>query len=39
MLNGTTNYILTKMYEEDMTFEEALKEAQNKGIAETNPYL
>ncbi|HDV8362727.1 MULTISPECIES: homoserine dehydrogenase [Bacillus] len=39
ILNGTTNYILTKMYEEDMTFEEALKEAQNKGIAETNPIL
>ena len=29
---------LRKMYEEDMTFEEALKEAQNKGIAETNLY-
>ncbi|MCU4770632.1 homoserine dehydrogenase [Bacillus toyonensis] len=39
ILNGTTNYILTKMYEEDVTFEEALKEAQNKGIAETNPIL
>ncbi|EJR54889.1 hypothetical protein IIM_01829 [Bacillus cereus VD107] len=39
ILNGTTNYILTKMYEEDITFEEALKEAQNKGIAETNPIL
>ncbi|MED1116622.1 homoserine dehydrogenase [Bacillus paramycoides] len=39
ILNGTTNYILTKMYEEDKTFEEALHEAQNKGIAETNPSL
>ncbi|PGT20416.1 homoserine dehydrogenase [Bacillus cereus] len=39
VLNGTTNYILTKMYEADMTFEEALQEAQNKGIAETNPTL
>ncbi|MED0989596.1 homoserine dehydrogenase [Bacillus nitratireducens] len=39
ILNGTTNYILTKMYEEDKTFEEALQEAQNKGIAETNPLL
>ncbi|PFJ16975.1 homoserine dehydrogenase [Bacillus cereus] len=39
ILNGTTNYILTKMYEEDITFEEALKEAQNKRIAETNPIL
>ncbi|MBE7103657.1 homoserine dehydrogenase [Bacillus cereus] len=39
ILNGTTNYILTKMYEANVTFEEALKEAQNKGIAETNPTL
>ncbi|MFE7376541.1 homoserine dehydrogenase [Bacillus cereus] len=39
ILNGTTNYILTKMYEEDMAFEEALKEAQYKGVAETNPTL
>ncbi|HDR7795712.1 TPA: homoserine dehydrogenase [Bacillus luti] len=39
ILNGTTNYILTKMYEEDITFEEALQEAKNKGIAETNPAL
>ncbi|MFF1991765.1 homoserine dehydrogenase [Bacillus mycoides] len=39
ILNGTTNYILTRMYEEDKTFEEALQEAQNKGIAETNPLL
>ncbi|HHT7238209.1 MULTISPECIES: homoserine dehydrogenase [Bacillus] len=39
ILNGTTNYILTKMYEADMAFEEALQEAQNKGIAETNSTL
>ncbi len=39
ILNGTTNYILTKMYEDDISFEEALKEAQHKGIAETNPIL
>jgi len=39
ILNGTTNYILTKMYELDMNFEEALQEAQNKGIAETDPIL
>ena len=39
ILNGTTNYILTKMYEDDISFEEALQEAQNKGIAETNPIL
>ena len=36
ILNGTTNYILSKMNEEDITFEEALKEAQSKGIAETD---
>ncbi|MGR5988299.1 homoserine dehydrogenase [Bacillus sanguinis] len=39
ILNGTTNYILSKMNEEDITFEEALKEAQSRGIAETNPIL
>lgn len=39
ILNGTTNYILSKMNEEDIAFEEALKEAQSKGIAETNPIL
>ncbi|WP_243522161.1 homoserine dehydrogenase [Bacillus pseudomycoides] len=39
ILNGTTNYILTKMYEENVTFEEALHQAQHKGIAETNSSL
>lgn len=39
ILNGTTNYILTTMYEEDITFEEALYQAQQKGIAETNSSL
>lgn len=39
ILNGTTNYILTKMYEEGVTFQEALQQAQQKGIAETNPSL
>ncbi|MBC6973335.1 homoserine dehydrogenase [Bacillus sp. Xin] len=39
ILNGTTNYIITKMYEEDVTFQEALHQAQRKGIAETNPSL
>ena len=37
ILNGTTNYILTKMSEEDKDYEEALKEAQDKGYAETDP--
>ena len=37
ILNGTTNYILTKMFEEGASFESALKEAQNLGYAERNP--
>ena len=34
ILNGTTNYILTKMDKEGADFEEVLKEAQEKGYAE-----
>lgn len=37
ILNGTTNYILTKMDKEHVSYEEALKEAQKLGYAETNP--
>lgn len=37
IINGTTNYILTKMTLEGMGFEEALKEAQVKGYAEADP--
>lgn len=37
ILNGTTNYILTKMIQENLPFETALKQAQNKGYAEKNP--
>lgn len=37
ILNGTTNYILTKMNEEGSDFDEVLKEAQDKGYAEKNP--
>jgi homoserine dehydrogenase len=37
ILNGTTNYILTKMAQEGVSFEEALKEAQDLGYAERNP--
>ena len=37
ILNGTTNYILTKMEREGAAFEEVLKEAQEKGYAERNP--
>ena len=37
ILNGTTNYILTKMIDEDLEFDEVLKDAQQKGYAERNP--
>lgn len=37
ILNGTTNYILTKMTEEGMNFNEALEEASLKGYAEADP--
>lgn len=37
IVNGTTNYILTKMDEENASFEEVLKEAQQLGYAEANP--
>ena len=37
ILNGTTNYILTKMDKEEADFEDVLKEAQEKGYAEKNP--
>ncbi len=37
ILNGTTNYILTKMDNEGVGFETVLKKAQEKGYAERNP--
>lgn len=37
ILNGTTNYILTKMTEDGSDFEPVLKSAQEKGYAERNP--
>ncbi len=37
ILNGTTNYILTKMFTFGDGFEESLKDAQEKGYAERNP--
>jgi homoserine dehydrogenase len=37
ILNGTTNYILTKMSREGSSYEETLKEAQDLGYAERNP--
>ena len=37
ILNGTTNYILTKMFTFGESFEVALKDAQERGFAERNP--
>lgn len=37
ILNGTTNFILTKMIREGMSFDDALKMAQELGYAERNP--
>lgn len=39
ILNGTTNYILTRMHREGCSYETALKAAQEMGIAETDPTL
>lgn len=39
ILNGTSNYILTRMEHAHVSLAAALKEAQEKGIAETNPAL
>ena len=39
ILNGTSNYILTKMADEGLGFEQALREAQGLGIAEQDPTL
>jgi homoserine dehydrogenase len=39
ILNGTTNFILSKMHEEGMAYAEALKEAQRLGYAEADPTL
>ncbi len=37
IINGTTNYILTRMAQDNMDFSAALKEAQEKGFAEADP--
>jgi homoserine dehydrogenase len=39
IVNGTTNYILTRMTEERLSFREALRQAQEKGFAEADPSL
>lgn len=37
IINGTSNYILSRMTQEDLVFDEALAEAQKLGYAEANP--
>ncbi|MGL5085293.1 MAG: homoserine dehydrogenase [Clostridium sp.] len=39
ILNGTSNFILTQMYENNIEYSVALEEAQKLGIAESNPSL
>jgi homoserine dehydrogenase len=39
IVNGSTNYILTKTFAENLSYDEALKQAQDKGFAESNPIL
>ena len=37
IINGTTNYILSSMTEDGLSYEQALSQAQAKGLAEANP--
>lgn len=39
IFNGSSNYILSKIYNEDRPYEEALKQAQDLGFAETDPTM
>lgn len=39
IVNGSTNYILTKIFEENLSFKNALLNAQQLGFAESNPAL
>ena len=39
IVNGSTNYILTKTFRDNVSYDEALLEAQEKGFAESNPIL
>ena len=39
IINGTTNYILTRMSKDGMNYNDALKLAQQKGFAEADPYM
>ena len=37
ILNGTTNYMMTRMEQEDISFDDVLRQAQENGYAERNP--
>ncbi len=37
IVNGTTNYMLTRMVDDNLSYDEALKEAQERGFAEADP--
>lgn len=37
ILNGSSNYILTQLFQSNCTYQQALEQAQEKGYAETNP--
>lgn len=39
IVNGSTNYILTKIIDEGLTYQDALQKAQQLGFAESNPAL
>src|SRR5207248_5838043 len=39
IVNGSTNYILTKIIDEGLSYKEALQSAQQLGFAESNPSL
>ena len=39
IFNGSTNYILSKIFNENLSFDKALKQAQDLGYAETDPSL
>jgi homoserine dehydrogenase len=39
IVNGSTNYILTKTFSENLSYDDALKQAQDLGFAESNPIL
>ncbi|MBK7223968.1 MAG: hypothetical protein IPH96_00525 [Saprospiraceae bacterium] len=39
IVNGSTNYILSKTVDENLSYAEALRQAQDKGYAESNPVM